>query len=114
MTAGLKPTSNGETKAQQEIINEAPAIRVFCKFEFPVYTSGADDTFDSFLRANSNSKGNPLHLIEGNLIVALVIEPSGSSRLVADHLLGDLELAAVLQVGGDAGSAEAVGADLGS
>jgi hypothetical protein len=36
------------------------------------------------------------------------------SGFVASHLLGDLELAAVLQVGGDAGGAEAVGADPGS
>lgn len=33
---------------------------------------------------------------------------------MAGHLLGDLQLAAVLQVGGDPGGAEAVGADLGS
>ena len=33
---------------------------------------------------------------------------------MAGHLLGDLELAAVLKVGGDPGGAEAVGADLGA
>ena len=33
---------------------------------------------------------------------------------MAGHLLGDLELTAVLQIGCDPGGAEAVGADLGS
>jgi hypothetical protein len=45
-------------------------------------------------------KGNPLHLIKGDLIVAPVIEPCGPRGLMASHLLGDLELAAVLKVGG--------------
>jgi hypothetical protein len=60
------------------------------------------------------SESNPLDLIEFDLIVAPVIESGGSGRLVAGHLLRDLQLAAVLQVGGDPGGAEAVGADLGS
>ena len=60
------------------------------------------------------SERNPLHLIEGDLIVAPIIEPGGPRRLMAGHLLGDLQLAAVLQVGGDHGGAEAVGADFGS
>ena len=77
-------------------------------YEFSVYASGADETFDSFLRANSNSKCNPLDLIEGNLIVAPVIESSGPRGFVAGHLLGDLQFASVLQVGGDAGGAEAI------
>jgi hypothetical protein len=33
---------------------------------------------------------------------------------MAGHLLGDLELAAVLTIGGDPGGAEAVGTDLGA
>jgi hypothetical protein len=46
-----------------------------------------------------------------DLIVAPVVEPGGAGGFMAGHLLGDLELAAVLQIGGDAGGAEAVGAD---
>jgi hypothetical protein len=61
-----------------------------------------------------NSERNPLHLIEGDLIVAPVIERCCPRGFMAGHLLGDLELAAILKVGGDAGGAEAVGADLGA
>ncbi len=42
--------------------------------------------------------GDPLHLVEGNLIPASVIEPSGPGTLVTGHLLGDLETAAILQI----------------
>lgn len=70
---------------------------VFGKFEFPVHASGADETFDSFLRANSKSECDPLHLIESDLVVAPVIKPGGPCRFMARHLLGDLQLAAVLQ-----------------
>ena len=60
------------------------------------------------------SKRNPLNLIERDLITAPVIEPSRSCRLMTGHVLGDLQLATVLEVSGDAGGAEAVGADFGS
>lgn len=52
-------------------------------------------------------------LIECDLIAAPVIEAGGPSGFMACHLLGDLQLATVLQVGGDSGRAEAVGADSG-
>jgi hypothetical protein len=53
-----------------------------------------------------DSERNPLHLIEGNLIGAPVVECSGPRGFMAGHLLGDLELAVVLQVGGDPDGAE--------
>jgi len=56
---------------------------------------------------------NPLHLIEGDPVVTLVVEPGDPREFMAGHLLGDLELTAVLKVGGDPGCSEAVGADLG-
>ena len=61
-----------------------------------------------------DSERNPLHLIEGNLIIAPVVKSGGPRGFMAGHLLGDLELASVLQLGGDPGGAEAVGADLGA
>jgi hypothetical protein len=40
-------------------------------------------------------------------------EAGGPGRFVCGHLLGDLQAAAVLEIGGDAGGAEGVAADLG-
>lgn len=57
---------------------------------------------------------NPLHLIERHLITAPVIKPGSPCRFMTGHVLSDLQLAAILEVGCDAGRAEAVGADLGS
>ena len=56
---------------------------------------------------------NALDLLEADLIVAAVIEAGGAGALVVGHLLGDLELAAVLEVFGDAGGAKGVVADPG-
>jgi hypothetical protein len=56
---------------------------------------------------------DPLNLVERYLIAAPVIESSRPGRLVRGHLLGDLEPAAVLEVGSDAGGPEGVAADLG-
>ena len=50
---------------------------------------------------------NPLHLIEGDPVVTLVVEPGDPREFMAGHLLGDLELTAVLKVGGDPGCSEA-------
>lgn len=52
-------------------------------------------------------------LIEGNRIIAPVVETSCTCRFVAGHLLGDLKFAPVLQVGGDAGRAKAVARNFG-
>jgi hypothetical protein len=72
-------------------------------------------TYDNALFVvGRDSERNPLDLIEGNLIGAPVVKSGGPRRFMTGHLLGDLELAAVLQVGGDPGGAEAVGADLGA
>ena len=57
------------------------------------------------------SEGNPLHFIERHLITASVIEPGSSGGFMAGHLLRNLQLAAVLEIGGDAGCPEAVRAD---
>jgi hypothetical protein len=53
-----------------------------------------------------------LDLIEGELIVAAVVEPRRAGALMVGHLLRDFQLAAVAQVLGDAGRAERVTADL--
>ena len=53
-----------------------------------------------------------LDLIEGNVVATAVVEAGGASRLVVGHLLGDFELAAVLEISGDARGAEGVAADL--
>jgi hypothetical protein len=56
---------------------------------------------------------NSLHLVERHGIVAPIVKGGRSRRFMPGHLLGDFELAAVLQVRGDPGGAEAVGADFG-
>jgi hypothetical protein len=45
-----------------------------------------------------DSERNPLHLTKGNLIGAPVVEPGGPRRFVVGHLLGDLQLAAVVMI----------------
>jgi hypothetical protein len=47
LTAGLKPTSNGETTAQRGMINNVPTNVVLRKFESFAHASGADNTFDT-------------------------------------------------------------------
>jgi len=59
------------------------------------------------------SINHPLDLVEGHGVVAAVVEAGGAGGFVAGHLLGDFELAAVLQVGGYAGCTEAVATDFG-
>ena len=56
---------------------------------------------------------NPLNFIKVDQIVARVIKPGSPSGFVAGYVLHNLQLATVLQIGGDAGGAEAVRADLG-
>jgi UDP-3-O-acyl-N-acetylglucosamine deacetylase len=56
---------------------------------------------------------NLLDLIEGDLVVAAVVELGGARAFVRGHLLGMLEQAAVLQIDRDAGRAERVAAELG-
>ena len=53
-----------------------------------------------------------LDLIERHGIVPTIVEASRASGLVAGHLLGDFELAAVLQVRGDASGRKTVAAHL--
>jgi hypothetical protein len=53
-----------------------------------------------------------LDLVERNGVIAPVVEAGCAGGFVASHLLRDFQLAAVLQVRGDAGGAEAVAADL--
>jgi hypothetical protein len=59
------------------------------------------------------SNHNPLDLIERDLIAAPVTEAGSPGRLMDGHLLGDLQPAAVLEVGRYPGGAEGVAADLG-
>ena len=59
------------------------------------------------------SKRNPLDFIEHDLIASSVIKPRRTIGFMAGHVLRDLQLATVLQVGGNAGGSEAVGSDLG-
>ena len=76
LTAGLKPTSNGETKAQRGMIDEVPEIRCFCKFEFPTHAFGADETLDS------------LDQIRGGITPQWVAELIVFSNLGSRSLLG--------------------------
>jgi hypothetical protein len=68
---------------------------------------------DDAQRQIEDSIHHPLDLIERDGVIAPVVEPRSARRLVDGHLLGDLQLAAVLQVRGNARGAEAVGADFG-
>ena len=53
-----------------------------------------------------------VHGVECDGVVAAIIEASRSRRFVPSHLLCDLELSTVLQVGRDASRAKTVRADL--
>jgi len=59
------------------------------------------------------SNRNPLHFIERNLILASVVELCRPRRLMVGDVLRDFELAAVLQVRGDAAGPEGVVPDPG-
>src|ERR1700751_1862843 len=54
---------------------------------------------------------NPLHLIERDLVVTAILKLGRARALMRRHLLGVLEEAAVEQIDGDAGRAEAVAAN---
>ena len=56
--------------------------------------------------------GDAFYLIQGNLILAAIIQFGRARRLVIGNLLRDFERAAVFEVRGDAGGAERVVADL--
>src|SRR5580704_3937494 len=60
---------------------------------------------------NSPSDRNPLDLVERNLVLSAVIKLGCPRRFVVSNLLRDFQLAAVLQIGRDAGRAEGVIAD---
>ena len=64
-------------------------------------------------RTLPRSEGNSLHFIKRDLVAAPVVEPGRSGGLVAGHVLGNLQLATILEIGGDASGPETVGADLG-
>jgi hypothetical protein len=80
-------------------------------------TSGGLDVRLSFLPSrsywNDVSIHHPFDFIESHGVVAAVVEAGGAGGFVAGHLLSDFEFAAVLQVGGDAGGAEAMTTDPG-
>ena len=57
--------------------------------------------------------GDPFHFVQRNLLLPPVVELGGPWGLVVGDVLGRLERAAVLQVGGDAGGAEGMVADPG-
>src|SRR5262245_44598823 len=56
--------------------------------------------------------GNPLDLLQGNLIDRAVVEFRGAGRLVRGNRLSFLEGAPVLQVGGDSCRPEGMTADV--
>ena len=56
---------------------------------------------------------DPLDFVERDLLAQAIVELRGAGGLVPRDPGGDLEVAAVAQVFGDPGPAEAVGADLG-
>ena len=58
------------------------------------------------------SDKDALDLVEGDLVRAAVVKAGSAGAFVVGHLLGDFEFAAVAEVFGDAGGAEAVAADL--
>jgi hypothetical protein len=55
---------------------------------------------------------NPFDLVERNSIVAAVVKAGGAGGFVISHLLRHFELAAIAQVFGNPGRAEAVGSRL--
>jgi hypothetical protein len=54
----------------------------------------------------SFSDQDTLYLIEADLVIAPVVEASGSSTFVVGHLLGNLELSAITKILRDAGGPE--------
>jgi len=58
--------------------------------------------------ARATLQNNALDLIERDLVVAAVVEHGRAGAFMRRHLLGVLEQAAVEQIDGDAGGAEAV------
>lgn len=58
------------------------------------------------------SERDPRHFIQGELVTSAIIEPGGAGGFMASHVLCDLQLATVPQIGGDAGGPEAMDADL--
>ena len=66
---------------------------------------------DNVLYHSSALQNNTLDLIERDLVVAAVVELGRARAFVRGHLLGVLEEAAVEQIDGDPGSAEAVAAN---
>ena len=55
MTAGLRPTSNSETKTQRGMINEAPAIRCFGKLQNGVMRLSTAKNWRAIGRRRANS-----------------------------------------------------------
>ena len=83
---------------------------------FPVYGTlhpGLGTQIGGRERWRRESDADAFDLVEGDLIRAAVVEASGAGAFVVGHLLGDFEFAAVAEVFGDAGGAEAVSADSG-
>src|SRR3954453_13516294 len=66
-----------------------------------------------FVGASRTSQPDPLDLVEGDGLAAAVVELGGAGAGVGGHLLGVLEQAAVLEVGGDAARPPGVAADPG-
>jgi len=54
----------------------------------------------------------PFHFVETDLIIPPIVQAGRPSGFLIGHLLGDLELAAISKVLGDAGRTERVVADL--
>ena len=61
---------------------------------------------------NTASNRNPLDLVERNLIAGAIIELGGARAFVRRHGLSILQSAAGFKIGGDAGGAEGMAADL--
>ena len=70
-------------------------------------------TPNSVIRKHLSSERNSFHFIERNLITSAVVEPGGARRFMAGHVLGDLQLAAILEIGGDSRCPETMSTHLG-
>src|ERR1700724_1437908 len=62
-------------------------------------------------KSSSRSNEYPLHLVEAHLVAPAIVKLRRARRGVVRHGSGLFERPAVLQIGGDAGRAEAVIAD---
>lgn len=60
------------------------------------------------VKSSSRSNEYPLHLVEAHLVAAAVVKLRRARRGMVRHGSGLFERPAVLQIGGDAGRAEAV------